>query len=139
MIFTKRKVISNSYKSQTMGWTGINTRDSFMDVFKREYAQWFYGQNPKLIKTIEVPTPNDELDDGSDAESEIFSAINDNGVIFGHVLLMKKCNNEVLYKGMDETNGPYTKAKCPKEILSLLSPVEKFEYQGYANKWRERQ
>jgi hypothetical protein len=52
---------------------------------------------------------------------------------------MKRFGREVMWKEQDESVGPYMKHKCPKNIMKLLSPVEKLEYPGYSKEWRERQ
>jgi len=117
-----------------------------MEVFNREYQVWrIPGASDHLIlKCIEVETPIYDRDEINDPESEIFSAIQHKGNIYAHVTLMTRVGNEVIYKGMHEFVGPYTKAKCPKEIMSMLSDLTKFdtEYFGEmdsAKEWRKKQ
>lgn len=128
-----------------MGWTGIKTRDSLMEVFKSEYgSMMFPGSEHEFIKSVPVTVPQRLYDEDMIEEMEIYSAVRTKGIVYAHTLMIKRTKEgEVLYKGQDETVGPYMLSKCPKEIMDLLSPIEKL--QGvlgnceYAKKWRAKQ
>jgi len=121
-----------------MGWTSITTKDSFEQVFQREFAD----KNPGFfLKHIELKVPSYLRNDGNMEESEFFCAVISRNKAFnyGYVILFARWDDQVAWKEMDETSGPFTKLKCPKEILNMLSPLEKFDYAGYAEEWRKRQ
>ncbi len=123
-----------------MGWTSYKTKDTFMEVFHHEYGEWLQPSSEnRILKSVEMKIPEPHMDDQNEEESEIFSAIQYNGNIYAHVLLINRKDGEVYFKGMDEFSGPYTKRLCPKEILSLLSPLSKFENEYHAKEWRKRQ
>lgn len=121
-----------------MGWTGIKTRRSLEEVFKDEFASQLYGNI--IVKYSIVNIPKSLYDDYVTEQSEIYCAWKcNNGAIACVTIIIERINDEVLYKVQDDTVGPYTLTKCPKEILNLLSPFDKYDYIGYAKEWRERQ
>jgi|SaaInlStandDraft_4_1057021.scaffolds.fasta_scaffold34363_2 hypothetical protein len=122
-----------------MGWTSYRTNDSFMEVFKSEYRQWHQPDSEHLVRqSVEMKVSPHDWDEGTDSESEIWSAIEWKGKgIYAHVLLMSKRDGEVYFKGMDETVGPYSKTRCPDEIFNLLTPLPE-DIEGYSKDWRAR-
>ena len=52
--------------------------------------------------------------------------------VFALITMTSKCGNELSFKEMDETQGPYL-FDCPKSILKLLTPTDN----EYALKWRK--
>ena len=119
-----------------MGWTGIDTKKSLEDVFKQEFAE----QMPRFKKYIILQVTGENMDDGLDEEAEVFIAFEPRpNEVCAVVILMHREGNEVRYKDMDESMGPYSKHKCPKEIMELLSPVESLKYNTYSKEWRARQ
>jgi len=128
-----------------MGWTGIKTKQSFMDVFKEEYAAWLLPSSDNYIqKSIEVRIPPHLRSNTTDDEAEIYSVIFNRKLEFNycHVAIMERVDNEVLIKGQDEFSGPYCLTKCPQEIVELLSPVSKLKNNDdkcYIEEFRKRQ
>ncbi len=122
-----------------MGWTGINTSKTFEEVFQEEFCG--YQSNFEVIKHVELKIPKHHRDDEKIEESEFFCCFKnkEKGYKFAVVILFARNGKEVLWNEMDESMGPYSKLKCPKEILDILSPIEQLDYPGYAKEWRERQ
>lgn len=125
-----------------MGWTGIYTKKSFMEVFKEEYMEALYNQ--KILKVCEFNVSDKEPE--CLEESEFYIACRrHNGTIGCNTIIFRRYDiskhrdkEEVVFKEMDEGMGPYIN-NCPIEILKMLSPVEQLEYPGYAKEFRERQ
>jgi hypothetical protein len=122
-----------------MRWTGINTSKTFEEVFQQEFCG--YQSTYELIKHIELEIPPHLRDDNKVQESEFFCCFKNKakGYKVGIVILFARNGKEVLWKEMDEGMVPYSKMKCPKEILDILSPIEQLDYPGYIKEWRERQ
>jgi predicted transport protein len=120
-----------------MGWTGIPTKRSIEEISKQEFATY----ENQIVKNIILDVPKEQWDEFQCEEKEQYIAFrNSNNNIICIVVLWQKMHNEVLYKTMDESSGPYTKTKCPKEIMDVLTPVEKLGgYAGYSKEWRARQ
>jgi hypothetical protein len=119
-----------------MGWNGINTNKSFDEVFRDEFATLLYNGSIRRYIEVHVDPP---YDTGTDDESEFFLAVYRQDYMGCDVILFKRCDGNVLYKIMSDTEGPYTINKCPKEILELLSPTDKYGFVGYADTWRKDQ
>jgi len=124
-----------------MGWTGIDTKKTFMEVFEKEYESWkIPGSEHHILKSIEIGVPRRSQDEGVDNESEIFSAISYSGCVYAHTLMIIRRGDEVVFKGQHEMVGPYCKNKCPKEIMDLLTPLDNMKDAGdYWKVWRARQ
>lgn len=122
-----------------MGWTGINTSKTFEEVFNDEFGN--YQPSFEVIKHVELQIPTHLRDDKKVEESEFFCCFKHKGqgYKFAVVILFARKDKEVLWKEMEESMGPYSKMKCPKEILDILSPIESLPYPGYAKEWRKRQ
>lgn len=117
-----------------MGWTGIWIEENAVIdylrtmIFDKSYTviymskpkrgQKFYADEPAR-KVIYAAVRNDKTKD-------IFAAV--------YMYSYDKREGELLYKVESEFCGPVEK-KCPKEILSLLSPLPEDEV--YAWEWRQ--
>ena len=115
-----------------MGWTSITSTKSFEEVFQQEFA------SHKVIKSVfkhHTLVPED-IDQAAD-QYVVFE--HKDGYKFICVILWQRQHNEVYWKDMDESMGPYSSTKCPKEILEAASPIEELPYVGYAKEWREKQ
>lgn len=111
-----------------MGWTGINTKKTFEEVYESEF-----GSLETLASSFEHWGENY-------SKGESFHAIrHKKGYVFALIILWDKDNKEVCYKEMDESVGPNTMRKCPKFIMDYLSPLEELPYPGFSKEWRERQ
>lgn len=120
-----------------MGWTGINTNKSIEQVYENEFIEWRINQ--KIIKSAFIQVPGNKKNDPESIEQEQYLAVRtDDGTIVCVVILWKQYDGEVLYKVMDESMGPYTKTKAPKDVLQTLSPLSKLKHPGYAKEFRER-
>jgi len=117
-----------------MGWTGITTKKTFEQVFEEEFRTFILQQ--KIIKSIFLEVPIDKEYEDEDEHAEQFIAFRAEEGITCVIIIWKRYDNEVLYKEMDETVGPSTYNKCPKEIMDMLSPLDNFKYSGYAKEWR---
>jgi hypothetical protein len=117
-----------------MGWTGIPTKKSIETIFEQEFA------NPQFEKKVLLDVPRFNWDESNVEEKEAYLLMRtkENELIV-IVVLFKKDDEDVLYKEMSEDMGPYTKTRCPKDLLKMATPVEKLSYAGYAKEWRERQ
>ena len=120
-----------------MGWTSYNTNKSFREVFEDEFEHRY--PLGTFLLTQEYKITGQWKDDDCDEESEFFSAMRYKNTLLCFTVMMKRFGREVMWKEQDESVGPYMKHKCPKNIMKLLSPVEKLEYPGYSKEWRERQ
>lgn len=120
-----------------MGATIVKSRKSFADVFESENQEAYYSQS--LLKYAEVKCKR-PFENGASEESEFFVAMRsaDRKFVLCVVWLFKRFGDEVYFKVISEFEGPFTRNKCPQEIMRLLSPVENLKYQGYAKEWRER-
>ena len=125
-----------------MGWNGLNSNKSFDEIFRNEFAEWLaYGNIRHYVEChVDPPYDHDTID-----ESEFFAAVRGNlGFTYCLIVIMKRLNsdNTVAYKVMDEFVGPFTINKCPVEIMELLTPLDqldKNEYKGHSEEWRESQ
>ncbi|MFA5153064.1 MAG: hypothetical protein WC554_10925 [Clostridia bacterium] len=133
-----------------MGWDGIESKASFDEVFKDEFKKSF--SDGSFIKYVELKVDNLENSFlrhlNSHYEilemSEFFVAANlEPGLIGCFIMFFERVSLDgieyVFHKDFHESEGPFTVNYCPKEILELLSPVEKYKelwQQKDIRKWR---
>lgn len=110
-----------------MGWTGIKTDQSFKQVFESEFSD---------LNVLKYYFHTEYPDTDCQEQSTLYAAVksSNNAIVFALVVLFKRYDNEVLFKVMDETVGPYY-YDCPKDIIDMLTPTEDFD-SGYAKEWR---
>lgn len=119
-----------------MGSTGLITKKPLIDVFNEEFEYLHYKQN--ILATVLVPIDATWRDDDCDEEAEIYTALKTTEGVLCMVTLIGRYDKEVIYKSMLETDGPFTKTRCPKEVADLLTSLNKIEEHGYAGLFRKR-
>lgn len=118
-----------------MGWTGIDTNKSMLEVFKDEFSS--------RIVDHEYMAYSPPFDDGNIEEAEVHAAYKVGEDVIGMVILMNAFmrgnTREVVYKEMSESMGPYHRYPFNKRVSEHLSPLKSLAYPGYSEDWRKKQ